>query len=87
MGADIYENILTASSKEEAIKIYKQFAPTGYYDGYAYRILKVNVYDEVFDSKDNAYSFLLGKTRKWDNVVHMAKCGDNIWAYVVTMPC
>lgn len=88
MGCDDAQGSIKASSKDEAIKIYKQKPAVGYYDDRCYHVMDVQFFDgEAFDTEDAAIKFLEGKMKKWDLKAGMVAYGNGMYAYYVLLPC
>lgn len=87
MGADLVQETITAMSKEEAIAAYGANPPLGYYDNQCYFIRDVHYFDNIFLKSQDAFDFLLQHVKKWDNFAVMCKCGSNLYAYIVILPC
>jgi hypothetical protein len=86
MGAEEFDGVIEASTPEEAIKEYKNIAPTAYYDLMAYSIMETIVFPDVFPSESSAHQFLRGKMKKWDMKAGIVRCGEDRFAWLVIMP-
>lgn len=90
MGGDWIQNTITASSKEEAIAIYKKNPEWSNYEDFegvfSFTARNVKFFDNVFDNEEEAHTFLATKVKKWDDFAAMCKCGHNKYAYDAILP-
>ena len=87
MGADVIQEVISASNKEEAVQKYEDNPPLGYYDGVSYFIREVRFMEDVFETAESAFTYLQTRVKKWDKFAVMCQCGTGRFAYMVILPC
>ena len=84
MGAEDFDGVIHAPTKEEAQLRYARKAPMAPYDGIWHCVTDVEFYEETFLDKTEALRFLYKRARKWGPAV-MCKCGVGIYIYAVIL--